>query len=1370
MHGDFSRGHRPDRGRGRRYQRVLLQQGRALLDSDFNALSDASEWRLRELAMDLGLGSGSPDGGYLITAGPVLARFESLVHVTPSAAPFAVRLDHRQKLGERLPSLMLDATQGKGSVSITLGHPLAGLKAVRLWVRAPASLRVGVGNAPPQPLPGGGSPERLAPHELPVPAGAASTLVLSFEESGRGRQAWIALVEGVPEEADAVPFWVSRGRFRVGGLAVELREDGPWPQVAFPLEKGFTPRPSPAPGTYVAYLEAWERHVTAVEDPGLRETSLGVAQDTCTRVEAVGQVKLAQIDPTRVPKDAREVEALRAAFTSVGVSASTLELGGAYSGAAGWLYRFEVHQGGARGQATLKWSRNNGADQYPAVRLGDGGAVRVPSTADVRDGDLIEVLSETVDLGDSGEGQVSGPAYAFTPPSRRVGSLFYVREGGITELGRRLELRDLETKAPTKLDEALAGQPGLKVRLWHGLLKTTSGGLAPLAVENGISVTPGGGPFRAGECWQYEARRGVTVEAGAWKAAPHGPERLFTPLAILKIPAPPALTEVSRWLDGAPGADHRLTADRVSFDGAGLGTLADTVQEALEELYGRGQHECVASLEPGRDGEDDGARLMALLQSPLFPGGVVCLGRGLFVLRTTVEVGAKAVELRGTKGTVVVADVPGASGFRVGAGGRLTLQGMTLTAGGSSGPALISLTPDAESLCVQDCGLVHARGGSGGTALSAASAAPVLPPRERGEEKDWEGFNPTGPAIELRDCLVAAGWGVVADDIEALSLRGSTLLCAEGGAAVRDVRLLELAGALVDTGLDAAGLAELASVLPETLEQVLEQKVAALQVAPHAQGVALRAVRVGRGTVEDSLLAASMGLWVTAAANLRLERNRYLAGDTAVRIDSATDTVLEGEEVAAGLLGVHVPVAATGLLLSSCRVSRTQRGVVLGGEYLAAPTPEQRASFPPPSLVSLRDVRVSACTFEGSKAALHLGPYAYDEAEPPAVELWNLEVGSSLLRGMQPQAVALSAVAPFPGGTSPAVRVTSNQLEAQNVAVWVTGGGVELSGNRVYADGPGALDEAWPTGAVMLVASGLMWVEANVVELGSTGCGLCVRGSHDVRVARNTFLGPTESRPLWGVDGQRLEVVENDLRAGQSLLARVEGVDVRSNHVGGALMLRNSGGGVVAYNRVDGTEDFPLSIELARGRWQVSGNTVASGLRVLPRATSTLLDDINGVAAELPGAGTIGLGAPLRPPWLSRQSSEGSPKKWVGDLVEQLQGVISELVSFGASLGRIVAGADQVEGEVHLLVQGNWSTDLQVGSVHPQEPGRGQMPGWQVAAPLEQSVVQVLGNRVEARLAVNHYTRCIIAHNVSQKQFVGPASGTRLHDSNLALE
>src|SRR3954447_22932190 len=75
MYGDYSRGHEPDRKRGRDYRRVLLQQGRPLLDSDVAALVDATLGEVRDVARGLGCAAGSPDLGFLVTPGRLISVF-----------------------------------------------------------------------------------------------------------------------------------------------------------------------------------------------------------------------------------------------------------------------------------------------------------------------------------------------------------------------------------------------------------------------------------------------------------------------------------------------------------------------------------------------------------------------------------------------------------------------------------------------------------------------------------------------------------------------------------------------------------------------------------------------------------------------------------------------------------------------------------------------------------------------------------------------------------------------------------------------------------------------------------------------------------------------------------------------------------------------------------------------------------------------------------------------------------------------------------------------------------------------------------------------------------------------------------------------
>jgi hypothetical protein len=47
-------------------------------------------------------------------------------------------------------------------------------------------------------------------------------------------------------------------------------------------------------GIYLAYLDVWERGITAVEDPQIREAALG-GPDTTTRIKTVWQVKIERV-------------------------------------------------------------------------------------------------------------------------------------------------------------------------------------------------------------------------------------------------------------------------------------------------------------------------------------------------------------------------------------------------------------------------------------------------------------------------------------------------------------------------------------------------------------------------------------------------------------------------------------------------------------------------------------------------------------------------------------------------------------------------------------------------------------------------------------------------------------------------------------------------------------------------------------------------------------------------------------------------------------------------------------------------------------------------------------------------------------------
>src|SRR4051794_18957804 len=141
MHGDYSRGHEPDRKRGRDYRRVLLQMGRPVLDSDVAASVDALLGQLRATTLGLGCAAGSPDLGFLVTAGRLLGVFAEATDIT-STGTLNVWVDYRYRYLERYPALYIEAAGGTPA-AVTLWLPTGVDPSVSaraaLWARVETS-------------------------------------------------------------------------------------------------------------------------------------------------------------------------------------------------------------------------------------------------------------------------------------------------------------------------------------------------------------------------------------------------------------------------------------------------------------------------------------------------------------------------------------------------------------------------------------------------------------------------------------------------------------------------------------------------------------------------------------------------------------------------------------------------------------------------------------------------------------------------------------------------------------------------------------------------------------------------------------------------------------------------------------------------------------------------------------------------------------------------------------------------------------------------------------------------------------------------------------------------------------------------------
>ncbi len=106
-------------------------------------------------------------------------------------------------------------------------------------------------------------------------------------------------------------------------------------------------------GTYLAYLDVWERDITALDDPNIRETALG-GPDTAARTELVAQVHLTPVATgatcatAAIPVLPDHLGTLTAGTDPAAAAqdCSLPPLAG-FRGAENQLYRVEIHTSGA---------------------------------------------------------------------------------------------------------------------------------------------------------------------------------------------------------------------------------------------------------------------------------------------------------------------------------------------------------------------------------------------------------------------------------------------------------------------------------------------------------------------------------------------------------------------------------------------------------------------------------------------------------------------------------------------------------------------------------------------------------------------------------------------------------------------------------------------------------------------------------------------------------------------------------------------------------------------------------------------------------------------------------------------------------------
>jgi hypothetical protein len=319
---------------------------------------------------------------------------------------------------------------------------------------------------------------------------------------------------------------IGAGHYYVDGILCENEKDVKASSQPFlPLDKnGLNPaRPSES-GTYLVYLDVWERHITGLDDPEILEPALEGA-DTTTRTQLVWQVKVKKVRPKAVQRAEDCIEIFEDPLKG-GLRARSSPLRG-HTGLENALYRVEIHEEAVAGSSdspTFKWSRNNGIIVAKIEDISKNEITLLESNIHknlFNVGDWIEVTDDRHELW-----SVTG---AFT-------RIVEVKDNVL-----KFSTSSVHGESITKDNFPEGFNP--KVRRWDGeenpvILETPCDEDDWIELENGIEIQFSKGHYRTGDYWLIPARpKGILwkgVDGVPKHRLPDGIEHHYCPLALIR--------------------------------------------------------------------------------------------------------------------------------------------------------------------------------------------------------------------------------------------------------------------------------------------------------------------------------------------------------------------------------------------------------------------------------------------------------------------------------------------------------------------------------------------------------------------------------------------------------------------------------------------------------------------------------------------------------------------------------------------------------------------------------------------------------------------------------------------------------------------
>ena len=545
--------------------------------------------------------------------------------------------------------------------------------------------------------------------------------------------------------------------------------------------------PNAVNSTDLIYLDVWEREVTAIQDPNIREIALA-GPDTCTRLQTVWQVRdLPRVGAVGCGDDIPDWDTLvapsagRLTTSTIPPNPSAtpciLSQTGGYTGLENRLYRVEIHSPGPMGTAQFKWSRDNASvvAAVTAISASGGTNTLLNVTTLGRDrvlrfnaGDWVEVLDDNCEfLGVAGH-----LAKIVAPPD--VANLTLT----------------INPPIPAGFGDFTPGDPNrhTRVRRWDGRadlnsdvnaatgLITVSAG--PIDLEDGIQVSfsddPVGGNFKAGDYWIFAARTFDASVEPLVKAPPRGILHHYCRLGFITWTA-----------TGGKFSDCRPKGDKCTCGSACSATVGDGVNSF-------GQF----------------ADIQAAINSLGPAGGVVCVGRGVYQVTQTITIGPQngPVTLLGMGAATRVVFTPGENSssvlLSISETDHIRVEGFFMAAPSAS--ALIQLT--ACSFCIiRECTLVNLGIAPAVTFTSFVGTV--------GPSRSSSAIVLSGKCIrcDIKENALLASKGILGATVQDLCIRDNDFLTFHGAIFLQSSNGLEVTYNLM-RGLSQSSLKELQGV------------------------------------------------------------------------------------------------------------------------------------------------------------------------------------------------------------------------------------------------------------------------------------------------------------------------------------------------------------------------------------------------------------------------------------------------------------------------------------------------------------------------------------------------------------------------------